>query len=81
MVIIYFRFRFTTGVCLCDYRNSFFEVLFPRFKDELKFNPEDYKCNEKLREIINIVIGYEVVLNLAYLITIGYYYSKDVLDV
>lgn len=81
LILLYTRRNFTTKVCLCDFKDYFYEFeKFLKYADteETRHIPvENYMCHEKMSFSLNLMIFYEIFLTgLHFLLILIQYYSN-----
>ena len=78
--LTYIRFKFTTQVCLCDFKDDYFTLrkrwyeTDPTHESKDPGNPKDYYCYPKASLWYTILLGYEAIITGLHLISVMYQY-------
>lgn len=86
--MIVFRQKFSTKVCLCDFKVPYFKIregwdhaLNAKPKEAKKFHFETYGCQEELGVWISILIAYEVVFSGLHFLAVVWNYYNNVFEI
>lgn len=85
--LIVFRQRFSTKVCLCDFKESYFKIRegwdhsIGKIPEPRKFTREGYGCLETLGTWLNWMIYYEVFISGLHFISVVWNYYNNVFEI